>query len=342
MSVATPVPDPGTPIFDARGYINPVWHQFFSTIWRRTGGGEGVDTESERLRIEALEYVSRDTAAESYGKVGASYAQPDPVPGMAVPTLPVLFDLPHERIAVHGYQDDPLLHSVATQQAAGFMSAGDKQKLDGVTSGAAVVSVTGSAPIQSSGGSNPNITIDPASATTAGSMSAADKSYLNTLGSFTNVSNVTDVTATNTNADVAFLSAAVAANTVQAGRAFRVTVFGQLSGAASGGTISFFIKVSGTRIAQVQVTLPASAISAQGFLIEASVIYRTVGASGTVQVGMSLVGSSSFVTGAITGYGLAGVNTTTAGQIDVGANWSAASASNIATAKNAVISMEKV
>lgn len=48
----------------------------------------------------------------------------------------------------------------ATARNAGVMTAAQAQKLDGVSPGAAVASVTGTAPIHSSGGQNPDISIE--------------------------------------------------------------------------------------------------------------------------------------------------------------------------------------
>lgn len=67
----------------------------------------------------------------------------------------------------------------ATDSAAGSMSAADKTKLDGLSSG--VTAVTGTAPITSSGGATPAISITPATDSAAGSMSAADKTKLDGL-----------------------------------------------------------------------------------------------------------------------------------------------------------------
>jgi len=90
--------------------------------------------------------------------------------------------------------------TAATTLAAGSMSAADKSKLDGIQAGAEVnvnadwnavsgdaqilnkptivSSVTGTAPIVSSGGSTPAISITAATTSAAGSMSSADKSKL--------------------------------------------------------------------------------------------------------------------------------------------------------------------
>ena len=71
----------------------------------------------------------------------------------------------------------------ATTSTAGSLSASDKTKLDGITAGAAVASVTGTAPIVSSGGTAPAISISAATTGAAGSMSAADKTKLDGIAS---------------------------------------------------------------------------------------------------------------------------------------------------------------
>jgi hypothetical protein len=59
-----------------------------------------------------------------------------------------------------------------------FLTSAERTKLTSVTSGAAVASVSGTAPIVSSGGTTPAISITAATISAAGSMSAADKSKL--------------------------------------------------------------------------------------------------------------------------------------------------------------------
>jgi hypothetical protein len=56
----------------------------------------------------------------------------------------------------------------------GLLSADDKTKLNGITAGAAVASVSGTSPIVSSGGTTPALSISAASGAAAGSMSSAD------------------------------------------------------------------------------------------------------------------------------------------------------------------------
>lgn len=79
----------------------------------------------------------------------------------------------------HGAQTDPTQHAPAVAGGAnGFLTGTDKAKIDTLTPGAAVASVGATAPIESTGGANPVISIDPATDATPGSMSAADKTKL--------------------------------------------------------------------------------------------------------------------------------------------------------------------
>lgn len=83
-------------------------------------------------------------------------------------------------------------HTNVSTIAAGFMSAADKSKLDGIAPGAGVsafggtvTSVTGVGAISSSGGNDPVISIAQASSTVAGTMSAADKVKLDAISGST-------------------------------------------------------------------------------------------------------------------------------------------------------------
>lgn len=94
-------------------------------------------------------------------------------------------------------------HAAASTSVAGFMSAADKTKLDGVAAGATantgtVTGVSGTAPIVSSGGTAPAISISAATTSAAGSMSAADKTKLDGIaaGATANTGTVTGVTGT--------------------------------------------------------------------------------------------------------------------------------------------------
>jgi hypothetical protein len=87
--------------------------------------------------------------------------------------------------------------ALATTSAPGAMSAADKLKLDGLTQGGggSLNSVTAVAPLVSSGGTDPQLTINLATTSTPGAMSAADKTKLNGIstGATNNVGTVTSV-----------------------------------------------------------------------------------------------------------------------------------------------------
>lgn len=74
------------------------------------------------------------------------------------------------------------VHPNATTTVAGFMSAADKTLLDNlVVNAGTVLAVAGTSPIVSSGGTNPTISISPATTSTPGSLSAADKIKINNI-----------------------------------------------------------------------------------------------------------------------------------------------------------------
>lgn len=118
MTVSTPVPDVGTPVFDAGGYINPVWHSFFFTLLNRTGGDTGIDASAESLRI-----TGNTRRISSEEALGASMVTPS-VAQEKNPQGSQVFD--------HGVQFEPFLHALVTTETDGFMSAADKLKLDGM------------------------------------------------------------------------------------------------------------------------------------------------------------------------------------------------------------------
>lgn len=86
-------------------------------------------------------------------------------------------------IATSGGAAPVISIAAASQTVPGSMSAADKTKLDGIAAGATanagtVTGVSGTAPIASSGGAAPVISISAATQSAAGSMSATDKAKL--------------------------------------------------------------------------------------------------------------------------------------------------------------------
>lgn len=117
MITGSQVPDSGTPIFDAKGYIDPVWHQFFFSLLQRTGGTAGVDAAAETKRTDLLVKQSTDMQLLEASHVPFALAEEMTDDGYAWN---------------HGVQYDPAHHAVATVNDNGFMSSLDKQKIDGI------------------------------------------------------------------------------------------------------------------------------------------------------------------------------------------------------------------
>ena len=74
-----------------------------------------------------------------------------------------------------------------------FLTSAERTKLTSVTSGAAVAAVAGTPPIVSSGGTSPTISINAATTSLAGSMSATDKTKLDGIQAGAQVNAVTSV-----------------------------------------------------------------------------------------------------------------------------------------------------
>ncbi|NMX39363.1 hypothetical protein HBO34_15925 [Pseudomonas veronii] len=323
------IPDAGTPIFDVNGYINPVWHNFFFTLLRRTGGTEGNAGGDNLERLIVLE--GRVTDSEQVENANVQV--------MNTP------DCDDDLLAVqHGVHCDPILHDAVTASANGFMIAADKVKLDSVTSGAAVASVSGTAPITSSGGATPTIAISAATPSATGSMSAADKTKLDAvvLPKYDAQELIADVTAVNTTADTPVISYTVAANSSAAGTTFSFRMVGLVSCAASAGALSVWLKVGGTKLVAQSFTMPTSAQSNVGLYYEATLTVRSLGTSGVAQIGTMLSSHNNVLNAGPGVVSTAGfMNTTVATQIQMGFNWSVANAANSVTASNASIVAEK-
>lgn len=186
MSFPSQVPDAGTPIFDARGYINPVWHQFFFTLLNRTGGIEGsspvtnVSGDPPITSTGGTTPVIGITAATPVLRGSMSAADKTKLDSVTAGAAVAVVTGSAPIVSSGGTSPDISI-TAATILAAGSMSASDKSKLDGITPGAGVVSVGATAPITSSGGSTPNIAINAATPGLPGSMSAADKTKLDTM-----------------------------------------------------------------------------------------------------------------------------------------------------------------
>jgi len=101
-------------------------------------------------------------------------------------TVRMVRDIRRVARAFHGNREGGTLHAAATQQANGFMSAGDKSKLDSINVNNIITRSRriDTTPPLFGGGSlfaNRQLGILPASPTSAGSMSAADKLKANAI-----------------------------------------------------------------------------------------------------------------------------------------------------------------
>lgn len=138
--VRTTAPMYNTPIIDARGNINEVWWRFFTTLLARTGGLEGFDIDVLVSRVKAVDALQASSVGverafpddwpADVGVVRPNIQEaPGPVPVQRQPLdLMALLTAPN-----HGQQQDPGLHALATTTTDGFMSAGDKVKLNNLS-----------------------------------------------------------------------------------------------------------------------------------------------------------------------------------------------------------------
>jgi hypothetical protein len=151
---------PGLEILSVNGLHDLAWQegeQFSEEPWRKWQGDQ-----AENLR-------TIDTALA--GALALSSTTPQPVGTAAIGAGTTAARSDH--VHAHGNQLGGSLHAAAVAGVSdGFMTAAMATKLDGITAGAAVASVSGNAPISSSGGTTPAISISAASAIAAGSMSA--------------------------------------------------------------------------------------------------------------------------------------------------------------------------
>jgi hypothetical protein len=177
---------------------------------------------------------------------------------------------------------------------SGLMTGADKTKLDGIASGATantgtVTGVTGTAPIVSSGGTAPAISISAATQSAAGSMSSADKTKLDGIatGATANAGTVTSVAA---GTQISGMSMTITNGTMTPSIATSISNasnFRTAIGAGTGnGTVTSVATGSG---------LTGGTITTSGTLSVDSTVVRTTGAqfiSGVKTLENSFTGSS--------------------------------------------------
>jgi hypothetical protein len=233
----------------------------------------------------------------------------------------------------------------ATALLAGLLSAADKSKIDGIGSGATVTGVTGTAPIVSSGGASPAISISPATTTTPGSLSASDKLKLDAITPGIAPSSMgADVTATNSTADVAIVSLTAPANSLVAGSVITVDISGVITAATLAATLSFWVKVGTTKVIGVDVVMPAALSVGVAFKMQAICTVRAsslIQMTADVQCAQPAYSPSVYTPNPFSTSGSGAFVLTASNTITAGFNWSVAGASNTATAKNCLMAQRK-
>jgi len=176
-----------------------------------------------------------------------------------------------------------------------------------------------------------------ASSSTNGFMSASDKAKLDGIGVVPAQALVADVTAANSAADFTVLTETLPANTSRAGMQRRFSMYGLVSNGTTAGTLQLWVKVGTTKVFTHAFTTPTTAATNKGVFVAFEWCFRTIGASGTLQVSGTLFTNDtpavtltpdSLVTPAT-------IDTTAAQTFTFGFNWVAANASNSVTAKSA-------
>lgn len=178
-----------------------------------------------------------------------------------------------------------------------------------------------------------------ATATTAGFMSASDKTRVNALPTPASLNSIADAIASNTAADVVIISETLAAGSAKVGMQRCAQVYGRVSNGTTAGTLQFWIRINGVKVFTQAFTTTATAATGKGFFVAFDWAFRTIGATGTLQVA-GRIDTNSTATPTSTPDALqtpATVDTTVALLVEIGFNWTAANASNIAVTKIASI-----
>lgn len=230
-------------------------------------------------------------------------------------------------------------HPAVTTSVNGFMSAADKTKLDGVGAGATVTGVAGTAPIVSTGGAAPTISINAATTSGAGSLSASDKTKLDSLIVGLTSAIIASVTTQNSVADANILTLVVPANKFAAGSVLTADLYADISGAAAGGNLEVWIKVGAAKLHTVILTLPAGATANKGLSAR---FFMTQRSATTMQLTAEVVTAQDTLTPieSITTV-LNGFDVTLSNTVILGWDWTVANAANIAVAHSAMLQQQR-
>lgn len=177
-----------------------------------------------------------------------------------------------------------------------------------------------------------------------GFMSAVDKVKLDalTVPIVAPSEIVADVVTQNSTADGAIVTLTFPANSLAAAASFNLRLYGLITSAAIAGTLSVWIKIGATKVLTQTFTLPGLGTTNTGLFYTASATVRAAGGAGNVQLSSLMTSNNNALNGGpVVATVNAAIDTTIANTLTLGWNWSVANAGNIATAKNASITLEK-
>ncbi|HCF2194998.1 TPA: hypothetical protein NIC60_004016 [Pseudomonas aeruginosa] len=289
MDVKANIPEFNTPFIGQDGRVNYVWWQFLLKLWTRTGGTSGNDGSASLNLIRALEGSAASAIAFQVDPTNST-APDGQVSRLPKPSVVV----PDQAVYQHGIHDAGDLHAAVTASKNGFMTSGDKSKLD----------------------SFPNIA--PVALTA-------------------------DAAIVNSTADGNILQLTAPASSLSAGSTIGGRLYALVSSAALTGTLSVWIKIGATKVITQTFTMPAQGQTNTGMSYYFTASVRTTGVSGTIQLSALMTSNGNALNaGPVVSTASATINTTISNTFTLGWNWSVANAANSATAKNAVLSQEKL
>ncbi|MDR5802134.1 hypothetical protein [Caballeronia sp. LZ001] len=286
MATKTPIPLAQIAFLTPSGRVSDPWRQYLLALGDADGNAGTGDFGP--ILIALAELRQQDAATVSVPSLPAGRLDEIVASVIANAQRSEQRDSSADLAMTHGIQDQSDLHATATQTDAGFMSAADKAKLDGVNA-------------------------IPAQSLTA------------------------DVTASNTASDVTVLTETLPANAARAGMQRRFSMYCLVSNGTTAGTLQIWVKLGTTKVFTHAFTSPTTAATNKGLFVAFEWCFRTIGASGSLQVsGTLFTNDTPAVT--LTPDSLvtpASINTTISQTFTFGFNWLAANASNSVTAKSA-------
>lgn len=143
MSAPINFPDVGVPMVDPKtGRLAMVWFQLLLSLFNRTGGTPGDSSSDLADEIsEAFQQLQSFVAPNASQDLARSIA--DVEAALSALASSIQRVEPDSFVTTHGIQDAQDLHALATSAAAGFMSSGDKAKLDAMTAAVEDIFVSG-------------------------------------------------------------------------------------------------------------------------------------------------------------------------------------------------------